>query len=103
MNLGGSAEQNKYAESDSISAYHVKSAVLSKTYGEQARVTGSARVMGSTRVLGYNKVNLLQQLAVSPTRASSQGKTQDGEKKAKTTIKTMFYQLWNLLHRRLEL
>lgn len=38
MNLGGSAEQNKYVKSDSIPVRHVKSTVLSKSYGEHKSI-----------------------------------------------------------------
>jgi len=54
--------------------------------------------MGSTRVLGHNKVSKQSKLE-TPARVSSQGKMQDGGKKAKTTTKTIFCQLWSLLRR----
>ena len=38
MNLGGSAEQKKYVESDNIPVCHVKSTVLSKSYGERKSI-----------------------------------------------------------------
>lgn len=38
MNLGGSAEQNKYVESGGIPVCHVKSMVLSKSYGDHKSI-----------------------------------------------------------------